>query len=82
MLATGFAGLLFISLLLNWIFNPARQLLENLNRTEYQASLDGAIDDAIYNIKSSDGPVHFLPRRNFPQAAPTCYDLHGQREEI
>jgi fucose permease len=37
MLATCFACLLFISLLLNWIFNPARQLLETLNRTEYQA---------------------------------------------
>ena len=39
MLATGFAASLFISLLLNWIYNPARQLLEDLNRTEYQAVL-------------------------------------------
>ncbi|MGA8767666.1 MAG: MFS transporter [Candidatus Acidiferrales bacterium] len=34
-LATGFAGLLFISLLLNWIINPTRQLLHQLDATEY-----------------------------------------------
>ena len=34
-LATGLAGLLFVSLLLNWIFNPARELLQKLDRTEY-----------------------------------------------
>ena len=34
-LATGLAGLLFVSLLLNWIFNPARELLHKLDRTEY-----------------------------------------------
>lgn len=34
-LAAGFAGLLFVSLLLNWIFNPARDLLQKLDRTEY-----------------------------------------------
>jgi hypothetical protein len=34
-LATVLAGLLFVSLLLNWIFNPARELLQKLDRTEY-----------------------------------------------
>ena len=34
-LATGFAGLLFISLLLNWIANPTRQILCQLDATEY-----------------------------------------------
>lgn len=34
-LATGFAGLLFISLLLNWIANPTRQILRQLDATEY-----------------------------------------------
>jgi len=34
-LATGFAALLFAGLLLNWIFNPARALLQSLDRTEY-----------------------------------------------
>ena len=36
-LATGFAGVLFVSLLLNWILNPARQILNKLDLTEYQA---------------------------------------------
>jgi fucose permease len=35
-LATGIAGLLFVSLLLNWIVNPARQLLRKLDSSEYQ----------------------------------------------
>jgi len=35
-LATAFAALLFIGLLMNWIFNPARDLLQSLDRTEYQ----------------------------------------------
>jgi fucose permease len=34
-LATGFAGLLFLGLLLNWIFNPARELLKKLDQSEY-----------------------------------------------
>jgi len=34
-LATGFAGLLFISLLLNWILNPTRSVLQKLDMTEY-----------------------------------------------
>jgi fucose permease len=34
-LATGFAGLLCLSLLLNWILNPTRQILRNLDATEY-----------------------------------------------
>jgi fucose permease len=34
-LATGLAGLLFVSLLLNWILNPTRELLQKLDRTEY-----------------------------------------------
>jgi fucose permease len=34
-LATAFAGLLFTGLLLNWLFDPTRAVLERLNRTEY-----------------------------------------------
>jgi len=34
-LATGFAMLLFISLLLNWILNPTREILRRLDATEY-----------------------------------------------
>ena len=34
-LATGFAGLLFVGLLLNWMFDPTRQLLTRLDKTEY-----------------------------------------------
>jgi fucose permease len=37
-LATGFAGLLFISLLLNWIVNPTRQILQELDATEYHVA--------------------------------------------
>jgi len=39
-LATGVAALLFLGLLLNWIFNPARDLLQSLDRTEYEV-VDG-----------------------------------------
>jgi hypothetical protein len=35
-LATGFAGLLFLGLLLNWWFNPMRAVFEQLDQTEYQ----------------------------------------------
>ena len=35
-LAAGCAGLLFAGLLLNWIFDPTRAVLERLNVTEYQ----------------------------------------------
>jgi len=35
-LATGFAALLFIQLLLNLLFNPTRQLLHTLDRSEYE----------------------------------------------
>lgn len=35
-LATGFAGLLFAGLLLNWMFDPTRELLQQLDETEYQ----------------------------------------------
>lgn len=35
-LATGFAGFLFVGLLLNWIFDPTRKLLNRLDETEYQ----------------------------------------------
>jgi MFS transporter, FHS family, L-fucose permease len=35
MLAAVFAGLLFLGLLLNWMFNPTRELLSRLDRTEY-----------------------------------------------
>lgn len=37
-LATGFAGLLFISLLLNWITNPTREILHKLDSTEYHVA--------------------------------------------
>ena len=37
-LATGFAGLLFVSLLLNWIVNPTRQILQKLDATEYHVA--------------------------------------------
>lgn len=36
-LATGFAALLFVELLLNWILDPTRELLRTLDRSEYQA---------------------------------------------
>jgi fucose permease len=35
-LAAGFAGLLFVGLLLNWMFDPTRATLERLNVTEYR----------------------------------------------
>ncbi len=35
-LATGFAGLLFAGLLLNWIFDPTRDVLNRLDQTEYR----------------------------------------------
>ena len=35
-LATGFAALLFAGLLLNWIFDPTRELLSRLDDTEYR----------------------------------------------
>ena len=35
-LATGFATLLFAGLLLNWIYNPARGLLQQLDESEYE----------------------------------------------
>src|SRR5438477_13014815 len=34
-LATGFAALLFAGLLLNWVFDPTRELLNRLDATEY-----------------------------------------------
>lgn len=38
LLATGFAGLLFVSLLINWILNPTRELLQRLDVAEYSKS--------------------------------------------
>ena len=35
-LATGFAAILFLGLLLNWIFDPTRERLSRLDETEYQ----------------------------------------------
>lgn len=35
-LATGFSGLLFVGLLLNWLFDPTRELLSRLDDTEYR----------------------------------------------
>jgi fucose permease len=40
-LATGFAGLLFAGLLLNWMFDPTRELLNRLDKTEYFGIVDG-----------------------------------------
>ena len=37
-LATIFAGLLFAGLLLNWIFDPTREVLAKLDETEYQGA--------------------------------------------
>ena len=37
-LATGFAALLFLGLLLNWMFDPTRELLNGLDETEYQGA--------------------------------------------
>ena len=37
-LAAVFAGLLFAAALINWIFNPARELLRKLDLSEYQAN--------------------------------------------
>ena len=39
-LATGFAALLFAGLLANWLLNPTRAVLEQLDRTEYRHSPD------------------------------------------
>jgi FHS family L-fucose permease-like MFS transporter len=39
-LATGFAGLLFVGLLLNWMFDPTRELLSQLDKTEYSQPVD------------------------------------------
>jgi fucose permease len=38
-LATGFAALLFLGLILNWLLNPTRALLEQLDAMEYQQEL-------------------------------------------
>jgi fucose permease len=38
-LATGFAALLFLGLLLNWLLNPTRAVLEQLDVTEYRQEL-------------------------------------------
>ncbi len=38
LLATGFAALLFVFLLLNWIVNPTRELLHRLDISEYSAN--------------------------------------------
>ena len=35
-LAAAFSALLFVGLLLNWIFDPTRDVLERLNRSEYE----------------------------------------------
>lgn len=35
-LATGFAARLFIGALLNWLLNPTRRVLEQLDVTEYR----------------------------------------------
>lgn len=43
MLATGFAGLLCLALLLNWIFNPTRRNLQNLDETEYHVASEHAV---------------------------------------
>jgi FHS family L-fucose permease-like MFS transporter len=43
-LATGFAALLFTVLLLNWVFNPTRDLLRRLDRSEYDVVDSQGID--------------------------------------
>jgi FHS family L-fucose permease-like MFS transporter len=35
-LATGFAAFLFAGLLLNWVFDPTRELLSRPDKTEYR----------------------------------------------
>ena len=40
LLAAGFAALLFLGLLLNWIFNPTAKVLEEADRTDYSAKVD------------------------------------------
>ena len=39
MLASVFAGLLFAATLINWVFNPSRDLLRKLDQSEYEANL-------------------------------------------
>jgi FHS family L-fucose permease-like MFS transporter len=39
-LAAGLSALLFLGLLLNWIFNPARELLQRLDHSEYGVVAD------------------------------------------
>ena len=50
-LATLFAALLFAGSLLNWIFNPARDLLRRLDRSEY------AVDDRQKIATLSERPI-------------------------
>jgi hypothetical protein len=38
-LATGFAALLFLGLLLNWMLNPTKLVLQRLDSSEYQHGL-------------------------------------------
>ena len=38
-LATVFAALLFMGLLLNWIFNPAGDLVRKLDHSEYEVEV-------------------------------------------
>jgi fucose permease len=40
-LASGFAAVLFIGMLLNWLMNPARAVLEQVDRTEYGQTVKG-----------------------------------------
>ena len=37
-LAAACAGLLFAGLIFNWVFNPTRAVLQELDRTEYRAT--------------------------------------------
>ena len=48
-LATGFASLLFVALLLNWIANPTRQILQRLDASEYQVGdvQQGALQETM-----------------------------------
>jgi fucose permease len=41
-LATGFAAVLFLVTLLNWIYDPTQALLAKLDHTEYQTQLQEA----------------------------------------
>jgi MFS transporter, FHS family, L-fucose permease len=46
-LATGFAALLFAGLVMNWLLNPTRAVLERSDATDYSHSIDSLVPEAI-----------------------------------